>query len=247
MAMLRAVLGAILIVLSFGAMAQEGVIGADDRVPTRPDRWPLTAVGRLNLQTGGFCSATLIGPDRILAAGHCVNGLAGKPNGARQLHFLAGYHEGRFLSFYEGVQVVPGSTHKRPDISTGNPFPDRQNDWATVVVQRRGTRTGDKRPATVYGGSLEPLVGRTVMLAGYHHDKPSHLLVQTNCHILGLTQQPDIFFHDCDLKGRASGSPIFATVDGSIMIVGIAVAYTIGPEGPIGLGVSVPAGMIEGH
>lgn len=245
MTITRVLVGLVVALWTFGAGADEGVIGADDRVPTVPDHWPLTAVGRLNIQTGGFCSATLIRPDRILAAGHCVNGFANKPQAARQLHFLAGYHEGRFLSFYEGRTVFPGSKHARPDVSTGNPFPDRQNDWATVVVQPRGAREGDQRPAAVYDGALEPLVGQTVMLAGYHHDKPSHLLVQTNCHILGVTPQPDIFLHDCDLKGRASGSPIFTLVNGTMMIVGIAVAYTIGPDGPIGLGVQVPAGMID--
>ena len=47
-----------------------GIKGDDDRVLIEKYQYPWSAIGRLNSEIGGFCSATLIAPELILSAAH---------------------------------------------------------------------------------------------------------------------------------------------------------------------------------
>lgn len=235
--MRRLVLLLLALSLVFPATAREGIVGRDDRRSEDPEAWPLTAVGRLNLGPGGFCSATLVGPDLVLAAGHCMPKPKPGETGPRPslLYFLAGYAKGRFKGAGQGNEIVTGRSHPTPQpagLSGGNmsPFFD---DWALIRVTSHTNDLDRVTPAKVFSGDLKSLVGKTVMLAGYHHDRPSFLSVQRNCRILGVIPETPIFIHDCDLLGRASGSPIFYGDGDDARLIGIALAYAKQPDGTI--------------
>lgn len=223
------------------SQAVEGVVGRDDRKSEDPEQWPLTAVGRLNLQTGGFCSATLVGPDLVLAAGHCVPNNAGQRPGL--LYFLAGYAKGRYKGAGQGAGLKLGLHHPtpRPASLKGKSLDPFFDDWAIIQVISRAGDLKRVEPAKRYTGSLRDLVGKTVMLAGYHHDRPSFLSVQRNCRILAVIPETPIFVHDCDLLGRASGSPLFVGEGPEARLVGIALAYGKQPDGSVfGIGRALP-------
>ena len=60
---------------------------------------PLGAIGRVNRQGGGFCSGTLIAPDKVLTTARCLWDVRLRRwTATADLHFLAGYHLGKFLA-----------------------------------------------------------------------------------------------------------------------------------------------------
>ncbi|WP_181699022.1 trypsin-like serine peptidase [Chthonobacter albigriseus] len=228
------------------AIAAEGVIGRDDRVATEPDVWPLMTVGRLVFKTGGFCTATLVAPDAILMARHCIpkaKGQSGPPR-ARLTLFVAGYSKGRHKGTAEGQSYVLGSDHPTaiPATMQGGGLASSFDDWALVKVTSYDGSLNGIEPAVPFEGDLSDLVNKPIMLAGYHHDRPSVLSVQKNCRVLGVAPGTPLFLHDCDLKGRASGSPIFIGDGKDTRLIGIALAYSKLADGStVGIGRAVPA------
>lgn len=241
---LFALITAVLIAVA-PAQAAEGVVGKDDRIAVEPDVWPLMAVGRLLFKTGGFCTATLVAADTILMAQHCVPKLknqAGPPRPSLT-YFVAGYSKGRHKGTAQGTEYVFGSDNPvtRPANMKGGGLDSAFDDWAFVRVTSFDGSLSGVRPVAPFDGDVADLVGKPVMLAGYHHDRPSVLSVQNNCRILGVATGTPLFLHDCDLKSRASGSPIFFGEGDDAQLVGIALAYTKTHDGStIGIGRRLP-------
>ena len=76
-------LAALLLVLALPAEAQEN--SGLDRLDTREELRGWEAVGRVDIADGGFCTGTLIAPDLVLTAAHCVI----EPGGARAQRLYA--------------------------------------------------------------------------------------------------------------------------------------------------------------
>ena len=77
-----------------GAVAQAqdlrpGVIGTDDRVRITERGPPWDAVGQVNVGGVHFCTGTLVAPDVVVSAAHCVTNENGRPYGLRDIHYLA--------------------------------------------------------------------------------------------------------------------------------------------------------------
>ena len=65
-----------------------------DRLDTREDLRGWEAVGRVDIKDGGFCTGTLIAPDLVLTAAHCVILPGGTPVDAARITFRAGLADG---------------------------------------------------------------------------------------------------------------------------------------------------------
>jgi protease YdgD len=194
-----------------GAWAESapGIIGKDDRKLLDPKTWPWLAVGRVNHTSGGFCTGTLVAPDRVLTARHClVNHRTGRRVEPDAVHFLAGYRRGEWQS--HGV----GRAFLLPD-SHADASPTLADDWVLVILET----PLDVKPVPVIAMSPGQATGARVARAGYARNRPHLLSLHDGCVILG--QDDNVLMHDCDATYGDSGSPLLLDSDEGAFIVGI--------------------------
>lgn len=210
---------------SAGAESAPGIIGKDDRTLLDPKAWPWLAVGRVNQTSGGFCTGTLVAPDRVLTARHClVNHRTGRRVEPDAVHFLAGYRRGEWQGHGVGRAFLP------PDSDADAP-PTPANDWVLVILET----PLNVKPVPVIAMSPGQATGARVARAGYARNRPHLLSLHDGCVILG--EDDNVLMHDCDATYGDSGSPLLLNSDGGAFIVGMTTGTAKLKDGDIGLAI----------
>ncbi|MBB4266743.1 trypsin-like serine protease [Roseospira visakhapatnamensis] len=202
--------------------------------------WPWVAIGRVLRNTGGHCTGTLIAPDLVLTAAHCVSNETLGDLPPDSVTFAAGYRAGSQAALGRVAAIL------RPD-GVAPPA----GDYALL----RLVDPLDVRPLPMLPEGTPPkgrgLHGWAVM-AGYGEDRPRRLSVRERCMVLGVANAP-LWRHTCaGAKGSSGGPIVWGLVpprDGApagverARVAGMSIGYA--EDGPSPRGVMVPAPVIR--
>jgi protease YdgD len=204
-----------------------GVKGKDDRALIEKYNYPWSAIGRINKESGGFCTGTLIAPNLVLTAAHCVwNKKRQKWENPDSIHFLAGYHRGSFIDHSVGTKFFISPTYQPKN---GQNLKIAARDWVIIVLKKDLSKEiGTIAVAPVDKTSFNELMDKhtTFIQAGYSQDKAHILSVNKVCPMKSYNKMLNVVVHTCDAVHGDSGSPIFYTENGLSKIAYIHVATT---------------------
>ena len=189
------------------------------------------AIGRLDMQGVGFCTATLIAPDRILTAAHCLyDSRTGARIPAERLRFLAGWRTGRAEADrnINRIAIWP-----RFDFALGAGMDNVSEDIAVLELDRP-IRSTTIHPFAV--ADLPPLAsGGSVTVVSYARNRAEAPSIQESCRV--LQQRPDgVSIFSCEIDYGSSGSPVLAMIGGERRIVSVISARVESSDTPMSLG-----------
>lgn len=201
--------------------------GRDDRVLLNTADYPWRVIGTARFDIGGTCTASLVAPDVLITAAHCIVE-DGRVDAAGE--FATGF-------------ALPGGPrrariidhHLDPDWDA-EAFADGDErdgtDWALLRIDRR---LGDELGYLgVYAPDREgwgELLAAEVRQAGYSWDTGDHLSGNLDCRVRRVFQD-NTLAHDCDTTRGDSGSPFLIDTQTGPAVIATDSNFRSNPDGP---------------
>jgi protease YdgD len=220
---------ALFLALAVPAMAQDN--SGLDRLDTREDLRGWEAVGRVDIANAGFCTGTLIAPDLVLTAAHCVLETGGEPIDAARITFRAGYADGVSIVDAPVQRTVAAEAFSG---SESAPVEEMLSDVALLQLASP-IPTSVISPFTV----AEPGAGDEVSVVSYAQGREEALSWQRVCKVLG--QRQGFIAVDCDVTYGSSGAPVLDRSGYRARIVSIISFGSVEDGRPIAFGMRLPA------
>lgn len=221
------------------APAAAGAQGAGlDRLTLRDQLLGWEAVGRVDIAGGGFCTGTLIAPDLVLTAAHCLFGPAhAAPVDPGRVTFRSGLRDGQAVAAAPVARAVPHPGY----LPAADGSLDRvRHDVALLQLAR-------PIPAAVAAPfAVRPSDGvRAVSVVSYARERAEALSWERSCTIVG--RDSGLMAFDCDVHFGSSGAPVFDLSGGRGRIVSLIVGGRRDAGGTLSVGMELPAAVAALH
>jgi protease YdgD len=179
-------------------------------------QYPWSSIGKLYNETGGGCTAVIIGRDKVLTAAHCVFNFRSRQYiQAQFLHFLAGYRSGQYKVHARVVSYEIGAGFDPLRYDATNTA-----DWAVLTLTE--ALPADIEPLALSQRALPE--GTKAVIAGYPQDRAFAMTADGDCELRQQVDGGGLFLHTCRGTRGYSGAPILVSAGGKVEVAGIHIA-----------------------
>lgn len=182
--------------------------------------WPFIGQVSHGYDKLGLCTGTLIAPDKVLTAAHCVV----NPDSRR----IAPFHRVRFRAGLHDGEEVASSFAARIDVHPR--YLDALNDKATLpldLFEYDVALVSLKHPMPqlmqAHVSMVQDMSG-AVSVLGYQKDSKEVLVDYVGCAV--ILRDPRFLGLSCAVQSGTSGGPVLKQIDGEWQVAGVVVART---------------------